>query len=603
MKTPILRAGLYFMVILIGITLLSTNLVIQNAEAYTDSKLKLDRPPYKVTAGEKVTFYGKLTTASGKAISGATIYIKDDDKWGLDDLIAKTVTGSNGKFGVTVIAKDWDRWSVATEIYAEFKGSDYYQKARSNTYDMYVEEAKPSTVKKYVAEAETIKKYITKDSTNSKYVSYLSLNKIQTPVYVASTLLFSGKLTNANGYPISGATVYINEKDFGTYERIASDTTNSQGYYSVSVQAKNWDASTGSASDIYAYFPGNSQYGSSKTYEQDVNVVKYNSKITLNVNPTTVNVGDTVYFSGQLLLDRGNPAGTTIFLKDNDPFDLDDLLARAVVRSDGTFSGTWIAKEVEKTDRRITTFMVDILFVGLPVTGLSNSLILTYAAAPADLYVEYSGNQYWKKADSCNMVRVNEIGDTCRNTIQVTVNNPYVSGGSKFVGAVTGSQSFGIFDGNAVETIAQEIQSQTQTYSQKQTKLQTFIEWTSPRIDSNGHNPVFTVGDEYVLSGILYQITSNGYKGPLPATYVKVVDYYEYKTSDKSYIPLLGTDRTNSQGVFKIQAKAIKHTGNVYVSNSDYSLWNPTVKFIGNDSYLPSSKQGTSFYVKEKGYQ
>ncbi len=410
----------------------------QVADAYESTIIKLDRPPYKVAAGDKVTFYGKLTTASGNAISGATIYIKDDDKWGLDDLVAKTVTGSNGKFGVTVIAKDWDKWSVATEIYAEFKGSDYYQKARSNTYDMYVEEAKPSTVKKYVAEAETIKKYITKDSTNSKYVSYLSLNKIQTPVYVASTLLFSGKLTNANGYPISGATVYINEKDFGSYERIASDTTNSQGYYSASVQAKNWDASTGSASDIYAYFPGNYQYSSSKTSEQDVNVVKYNSKITLSVNPTTVNVGDTVYFSGQLLLDRGNPEGTTVYLKDNDPFDLDDSLSSAVVRSDGTFSGTWIAKEVEKTDRRFTTFMVDTLFVGLPVTGLSNSLILTYAAAPADLYVEYSGNQYWKKADSCNMLRItHEIGDTCMKTIQVTVNNPYVSGGSKFVGAVS----------------------------------------------------------------------------------------------------------------------------------------------------------------------
>ncbi len=112
---------------------------------------------------------------------------------------------------------------------------------------------------------------------------------------------------------------------------------------------------------------------------------------------------------------------------------------------------------------------------------------------------------------------------------------------------------------------------------------------------------MFRVGDDYVLSGILYKISSDGYKSRLPATYVSVVDYYKYKTSDKSYIPLLGTDRTNSQGVFKIQAKAMMHTGNVYVSDSDYSFWNPTVKFYGNDSYLPSSTQGASFTVKQKG--
>ena len=106
--------------------------ITPDAFAKENTRLSLDPLPRQATAGEIITFSGKLTDVSGTGLIGGTIYIKDDDKWGPDDLIVKTVTEKNGKFKVSVIVKDWDRWSQDTEIYAVFEGTKGGKSGKSN---------------------------------------------------------------------------------------------------------------------------------------------------------------------------------------------------------------------------------------------------------------------------------------------------------------------------------------------------------------------------------------------------------------------------------------------------------------------------------------
>jgi len=352
----------------------------QGAYAYESTKIKLERPPYQVTAGDKITFYGKLTTAYGKSISGATVYIKDEDSWGRDDVIAKTVTGSNGKFGVTVIAKDWDRWSAATEIYAVFEGTSNYQKAKSNTYDMYVNEANPSTVKKYVASA---------ISDSKKYLqTSVYLNKIPSSVYTDQTVTFTGKLTT-NGKALAYHYVKIMEDDpFKPDQLIGKTRTDSNGRFSFK-----WDVTGGYAEtdfDIYATFDNDGTYAYSRTSNQQISVLRYGGSLSLDSFSSTAKVGEVMTFSGTLKLNKGSTEGAVVYIKDEDPFGPDDLLATGYVDRYGRYSASWFVNYVDIDET-------------------------------VDIYAVFEGNDILYRQTTCDAGPTMPIGGRCSNTISLFI--------------------------------------------------------------------------------------------------------------------------------------------------------------------------------------
>lgn len=124
------------------------------------TKLTLDPITTHVYSGQKITFSGKLTS-SGQPLKNAEIMIKDEDTLDFDDVLATAITDANGRFSKTWSVKDVDSSDrkkmalVATlldptlstvptlnkifnmmesdtiEIYAEFSGTNLYQKSKT----------------------------------------------------------------------------------------------------------------------------------------------------------------------------------------------------------------------------------------------------------------------------------------------------------------------------------------------------------------------------------------------------------------------------------------------------------------------------------------
>ena len=310
--------------------------ITPDAFAKENTRLSLDPLPRQATAGEIITFSGKLTDVSGTGLIGGTIYIKDDDKWGPDDLIVKTVTEKNGKFKVSVIVKDWDRWSQDTEIYAVFEGTSSYGSSRSNTYNVYVTEEKPSVIKKIPIPAPTFRETQTfLDPIN------ISSTKIDTTIYLFGKLVSDGK-------PLSSEKIVIKRQMAGIDPVLATGYTDQNGKFVI-----NWYVDRVKLSSthlIYATFEGNSNYQKSESSKQNVSIKKYYTKISLNYIPSMIKVGDRIDFSGKLSFEKGSPKGAIVYIKDEDTLNPDDLLVAAYVNGDGTFNASWIARNTDVND-------------------------------------------------------------------------------------------------------------------------------------------------------------------------------------------------------------------------------------------------------------
>lgn len=100
--------------------------------------LILDSPPSSANSGDIITFTGTLSNGAG-GISGKTVLIKDNDPYGVDNILGAALTGNNGEFVIIWTAKRTDPRDNTVEVYAMFKDS-WYLVAKSSEYVIIITE-------------------------------------------------------------------------------------------------------------------------------------------------------------------------------------------------------------------------------------------------------------------------------------------------------------------------------------------------------------------------------------------------------------------------------------------------------------------------------
>ena len=110
------------------------------------------------------------------------------------------------------------------------------------------------------------------------------------------------------------------------------------------------------------------------------------SFISLDSFPSSARIGDVITFSGNIQLGKRNPEGAVIYIKDEDPFNRDDLLVTAWADSNGRFSANWMVTKVDFDWE-------------------------------ADVYATFDGNEELNRLTTC--------GKRCANTIPLKI-LPYV---------------------------------------------------------------------------------------------------------------------------------------------------------------------------------
>ena len=355
-----------------------------HAQSYT-GYITLEPIHSRVGTGETVTFSGQLITGQGNPVSGATVYIKDDVAFGSDRVVKKLFTGSDGRFSGTWTAQL--RGSGAWDFYAKYEGSSLVGDARSPTQSVRVSSS-------YSADPA--------GGSGSKYRTSITLDAVPASARAGDAVTFTGSLTS-HGRPLYNALVKIYEDDpFSPDQRLGGDRTDSEGRFSVT-----WRAGAGwieTDFDVYAVFDGDAVYERDRTPNQTIGVHKIGGSITLDPLPSSANIGQVVTFSGTLKLDGYSPQGAAVYIKDEDPFSGDDLLATAYVKSDGRFSANWFA-DYDDPDNEVDVYAVfegNDDFHRLTTCGSSCSETVPLAvrgAAPAapSPYV-YSGDEYMKLA-------------------------------------------------------------------------------------------------------------------------------------------------------------------------------------------------------------
>ncbi len=373
--------------------IISTSTIITvEAQSYT-GVLKLDPIPSQIKTGSTVTFSGQLGTTSGHIVPGATIYIKDDVDFGGDTVIGTVTTDENGQFGGTWTAQP--RSSGAWDFYAVYDGTSNISKARSTTYNVNV------------SSYDSGSSHSSSSSSSTKYSTQITLYRVPSSIYAGDTITFTGKLTSG-GQPLANKLVKILEDDpFSRDQRLGSKRTDSNGYFSVT-----WNASAGLIEkdfDVYAVFDGDSKYKRDRSSNQEMSVLKHGGSIILDSFPRTAKVGEVITFSGTLTLDGSSTEGKVVYIKDEDLFTGDDLLATGYVDSLGRFSANWFADYADED-------------------------------STVDVYAVYEGNYFSYRLTTCDKNPTRSFGGACPNTIPLRISGSlpttppnYIPTGSEYM--------------------------------------------------------------------------------------------------------------------------------------------------------------------------
>ena len=180
----------------------------------------------------------------------------------------------------------------------------------------------------------------------------LTLDPIPLHVYEGKRVTFTGVLY-ADGQPLAGKMIYIQEDDFGPDEVLASGRTDQNGRFSIQWRAE--AATVEIEFDIYAIFEGYRNYEKDRTPNQEMDVFeRRGTTATLYKIPEHVYVGDTVTFTGTLSHNNEPLVGKKVWIQDEDELRPDDYLKSGITDQYGRFSITWVAKaDLDETEREI----------------------------------------------------------------------------------------------------------------------------------------------------------------------------------------------------------------------------------------------------------
>ena len=287
--------------------------------AFAETYVTLDPLPSAVYERDTVLFAGTLTS-DGAPLSGRTVWICEDDPFIPDTCLAQATTNHYGAFSAWWTAQA-QTVELELDIYAEFRGDGWYERAQTPRYAMSVYEAagpSPATV---------------------------TLYHVPSYVYAGDPVLFMGTLTSG-GVPLPGRTVSICEDDpLWPDTCLAHVTTGNDGRFYA-----DWIAEAGIVEtdyDIYAEFGGDGWYERDQTPRYTMSVYKHGGSITLDPIPDRAAFGEVVVLSGTLRLDAHNPEGAIVYIKDEDDLNPDDLLTSAYVGASGNFTTSWVVEDVD----------------------------------------------------------------------------------------------------------------------------------------------------------------------------------------------------------------------------------------------------------------
>ncbi len=297
--------------------------------------LALDQPQSSVPEGENITFTGRLTRDdTGAGVPSATVKIWDDDIIG-DDLMASDTTDSNGYFSITWTAVPMDVEDLSVEVKATYDGSTTLASSVSSYYSFTVSE---------------------------KHSTTLILDTPSSSVYKGDSVTFTGRLTRDDtGKGIVNAEIKIYEADTwpNADDLMASDTTDSNGYFSISWTAKSMDLWSREI-EVYAKYGGSTYWASSQSLTYTITVTgKRGTILTLDSPPATVLEGSNVIFTGRLTeVDTGEGiANVNIYLYDANDWPIPhDRLDFDTTDANGYFSITWTAKPMDWFDLDVEAY-------------------------------------------------------------------------------------------------------------------------------------------------------------------------------------------------------------------------------------------------------
>ncbi len=294
------------------------------------------------------------------------------------------------------------------------------------------------------------------------YEAVLDLDPIPSQVFVGDTITFSGKLSTTDGHVIQEATVSIKDDvtlDIDTV--LGTLTTDDDGKFTG-----DWEAKLrldGGAYDFYAYYDGASDisYARSQTHSVTVFTASGSSyvpsstssfyeptEITLNSIPKTVSIGQTITFSGKLTSNGLPLQNAEIWIKDEDPFDLDDYLASAITDSQGRYTAKWTVTDVESGDRKYSSAALGAYYM-VPLSS-ANDLLNAAEFNTIEIFAVFEQDESeFQESNTCiPRYTDDETYLPCSNNV-IVISNP-VDLESKILGMLLGG---GVSDSDIIYSI------------------------------------------------------------------------------------------------------------------------------------------------------
>jgi len=214
-------------------------------------------------------------------------------------------------------------------------------------------------------------------------------------IIAGETIVFTGRLVCENGYKHPNVEIIIYENKFGDTDSILVTTfTNTNGEFSVPWVAKTYDSIDSDGTTIQAKFTSlpteSGLHYEPVSEKQTIQIKRLLAELYLDPLPASAEIGEMLFFTGKLGLESGNTEGYVVYIKDEDPYESDDLLATGYVESDGSFSANWI---VTKTDDDRTT----------------------------DVYAVFEGADIYWRVTTCDQGITYQAGGSCEFTIPLQI--------------------------------------------------------------------------------------------------------------------------------------------------------------------------------------